>query len=341
MKKTVALLLLLALITEGLSSCAKTDKYTRSFLLMDTVITLTLYTDDASLASRELEACQSLLEELDALWSRHRAGSDISRINHAADACNGLDARTVSLLKQALEISAATNGCFDITLAPVSDLWESCEKENRLPTQLELFSALMRTGTSHLSVSSDGSVEKLVGMQLDLGAIAKGEAVSLLLEYLRTTELSGGLISFGSNVAVFGEKPSGEPFRISLRDPKNKDATVGTLTLRGGQVLSVSGDYERYVTIQEQKYHHILDPDTGKPAATGLASVSVIASDGALADALSTALFVMGEAEAQRFYQSHAYEFEAIFISSNGDISTTAGLENIFVPTEAQHSHQH
>lgn len=341
MKKTVALLLFLALLIGCLFSCAKTDKYTRSFLLMDTVITLTLYTDDAALASQELDTCQSLLEELDALWSRHREGSDISRINHSANGCGGLDARTVGLLTQALEISAATNGCFDITLAPITDLWERCEKENRLPSQLELFSVLARTGSKNLSVSSDGSAQKTVGMHLDLGGIAKGAAVSLLLEHLRTTELSGGLISFGSNVAVFGEKPSGEPFRISLRDPKNKDATVGTLTLSDGQVLSVSGDYERYVTIQGQNYHHILDPSTARPADTGLASVSVIASDGALADALSTALFVMGEEEAQRFYQSHVYEFEAIFITSDGEISTTAGLGDLFVPAEAQHAHLH
>lgn len=341
MKKTVALLLFFALLACFLPSCAKTDKYTRSFLLMDTMITVTLYSDDASLASRELEACEALLGELDTLWSRFSRSGDIEKINSSPQGCGELDARTVALLEQALTISKATDGCFDITLAPISDLWQTCASEERLPTQFELIAARSRTGSHNLSISSDGSIQKPIGMQLDLGGIAKGAAISLLLEHLKATELKGGLVTFGSNVATFGEKPNGEPFRISLRDPKNKNGTVGALTLRSDQVLSVSGDYERYVTIHDVKYHHILDPSTGYPADAGLASVSVIASDGALADALSTALFVMGKDEALRFYQSHVYEFEAIFISSNGEISTTGGLGDRFTPQDSHAGHQH
>ena len=101
-----------------------------------------------------------------------------------------------------------------------------------------------------------------------------------------------------------------------------------------GTVLSVSGDYERYVTIQGKRYHHILDPANGYPADTGLASVAVLAKDGALADALSTALLVMGEDAAMALYESGVLEFEAIFADAAGGVRYTDGLDGIFVMEE-------
>jgi thiamine biosynthesis lipoprotein len=105
---------------------------------------------------------------------------------------------------------------------------------------------------------------------------------------------------------------------------------VGTLTLRGGEVLSVSGDYERFVTVDGRPYHHILDPATGYPADTGLSSVAVIARDGALADALSTALFVMGAEAAIALYHSGVYAFEAVLVGSDGALTLTDGAAAVF-----------
>ena len=152
-----------------------------------------------------------------------------------------------------------------------------------------------------------------------------------MLAYLTSLQLRGGLITFGSNVTVFGSKSDGQAFRIGLRDPQNANASVGTLLLPDRQVLSVSGDYERFVTVQGEKYHHILDPQSGYPADTGLSSVAVIAADGVLADALSTALFVMGKDRALEFYRADLYEFEAILIDSNGTLTVTDGLSDIFI----------
>ena len=137
---------------------------------------------------------------------------------------------------------------------------------------------------------------------------------------------TGGLVSFGSNVAVFGEKPDHSPFRVALRDPKNPKGTVGVLTLSPGQVLSVSGDYERYVEIDGQRYHHLLDPKTGYPFDRGLSSVAVVTENGALADALSTALFGMGKEKAMAFYESGVFSFEALLIGSDGSMTATAGM---------------
>lgn len=322
MKKIVVLFLLCGVMT-SLLSCARVTSHSRSFFVMDTVVTVTLYSSDEKAAEAALTAARAHLEELDALWSRHRQDSEIFRVNASATGCDGLDARTVSLLKKAQAIHHATDGCFDITLAPVSDLWNSCASIDRLPTDSELTEALLCTGGDRFTVS-DTSITKPDGMALDLGGIGKGEAISSLIARLRCESISGGLVSFGSNVAVFGSKPDGAPFRIALRDPKQTDSTVGKLILPTNAVLSVSGDYERFVTINGERYHHILDPADGRPAQSGLSSVAVVCRDGGLADALSTALLVMGLDRALAFYDSGIYEFEAIFITSDGQIRKTS-----------------
>ena len=326
MKKTLALVLSLLLLFTALPSCRKKESFISSFLFMDTVITVTLYTTDEPLADRTMAQCKQRLSELEQLWSRHIAGSDISRLNNSDAGISDLDPRTVSLLLQAQEISANTGGAFDITLAPLSDLWQICGEEDRLPTNAELSALLALTGTARLSVTGT-SATKPTGMQLDLGGIGKGAAISQLLALVSESGVTGGLISFGSNVAAFGSKPDGSPFRVALRDPKDANGTVGTLNLPAGSILSVSGDYERYVTINGENYHHILDPKTGIPAASGLSSATVICTNGALADALSTALLVMGLDAALALQASNIYSFEAILITSNGEIFTTPGLE--------------
>lgn len=330
MKRVFFCLPALALILLSLPSCTGGQKHTASFFLMDTVVTVTLYTKDDDLAQKELAECEALLGELDALWSRHIPESDIARLNASSNGIPELDPRTVNLLRQAQEIAASTGGAFDVTLAPLSDLWQTCGTENRMPTEEELTALLALTGTDCLEFTETG-VRKPEGMHLDLGAIAKGAAISVLAETLSASGIPGGLISFGSNVAVFGSKPDGSPYRIALRDPKDANGTVGTLTLPAGSVLSVSGDYERYVTINGKPYHHILNPATGYPASSGLSSVSVVCTDGALADALSTALLVMGYDGAMAYYANGDYTFEAIFVTSDREVLTTPGMTD-FIP---------
>jgi len=126
---------------------------------------------------------------------------------------------------------------------------------------------------------------------------------------------------------VVGKKPDGNAFRVAVKNPIDGNDYAKVLDMSSGEVLSVSGDYERYFTIGGEKYHHIIDPETGYPANSGLCSVAVICVDGALADALSTGLFVMGEERARALYASEVFDFEAIFITSDGVVSTTDGLK--------------
>lgn len=325
------LLLCTVLLCAPLCSCARESESTETFFFMDTLITVTLYTEEQS-AKPIFTQARKILAELDALWSRAQEGSDTWRINQASKEGVFVDERTKDLLSKAMEVSSATGGAFDITVAPLVELWQKSEKNNRLPAAAELTDALSLVGEGKITLKDSLVLKECKGAAIDLGGIGKGAAISHLLSYLESCDIAGGLVSFGSNVAVFGKKSNGRDFRIALRNPIGASPYAGTLTMQQGEVLSVSGDYERYYTVDGERYHHILDPQTGYPSRTGLCSVAVICADGALADALSTALFVMGEEEARAFYRSHTYEFEAIFISDEGEVRVTEGLKDRFAP---------
>lgn len=309
-------------------SCKSAEESTSSFFLMDTQITVTLYCS-RSTAKPIFRQCRALLSELDSLWAKEVEGSDIDRLNRSDTGIDDADGRTTELIRKALQVAAATDGAFDPTVAPLTELWRAAGSANRLPTDAELQEARKKVSYQRLSVPGDSVIRKDdPALTVDLGGIGKGAAISILRDYLQTTGISGGLISFGSNVAVFGKKPDDSPFRIALRDPARESGIAGALRLSSDVVLSVSGDYERYVTIDGKRYHHLYDPSTGYPAETGLCSVAVLTADGALADALSTALFVMGEEKALAYYAEHSGEpFEAIFLRHDGTVRVTKGLE--------------
>lgn len=321
-KRMTCCILALFFLLLCLPACRREKKHTDDFFCMGTPVSVTLYGTDAAVETG-FAAARNTLGELDRLWSRTIEGSDISRLNRSETGIPDADARTAALVEQAIRLSEITGGCFDVTLAPLSALWQTCGEEDRLPTDAELAECLALAGSDRLRINGT-VIEKPEGVQVDLGGIAKGAAVSILIGQLKETEgLSGGLVSMGSCVAGFGEKPDGSPFRVSIRDPKKQGQTIGILSPEAGQVLSVSGDYERFVTIGEKNYHHILDPKTGYPTQNGLSSVAVVTSDGATADALSTALMVMGEEVALAFYRSGEIPFEAVLIRSDGSVCFT------------------
>ena len=163
--------------------------------------------------------------------------------------------------------------------------------------------------------------------------MGKGAAADLLAQRLRDDPaLDWAVLSLGGNVALIGEKPDG-PFRVGMRDPGNPADNLGVLLLDGGFV-SVSGSYERYFEEGGIRYHHIFDGRTGYPAESGLLSAAVIADNGTLADALSTACFVMGAERTLALYEDGTFSFEAVLVREDGSVTLTPGLEDRFEARE-------
>lgn len=326
MKRMLTLLALLACLL--LSACGPSNTPKEQiFWHMDTAVTVRLYGDTAAV-QYALDQCDGILSDVDQLLSATRTDSPVSRFNASDDGSEiDMPDQTLSLVALALDLSRATSGAFDITTAPLTALWQECEQSNVLPSPERLAAMLALVGSEHLNLDTNTLTKNHPAVKIDLGGIGKGHAMDALLDMLFHTDgLTGGIVSMGSNVAVFGNKPDASPWNIALRDPNNATRAVGYLHLTEGQILSVSGDYERYFTIGGQHYSHILDPTTGYPPTGGLRSVAVLCDSGATADALSTAFMVMGEDAARALYESGTLDFEAVFVYDDR-VSMTEGIK--------------
>ena len=161
---------------------------------------------------------------------------------------------------------------------------------------------------------------------MDFGGIAKGYASERVMERYRECDITSGMVSLGGNVQVLGEKPDGSAWRVGIQDPEGtRGEQVAVLEVTDCAVVT-SGGYERYFEEDGNTYIHILDPVTGYPAERDLASVTVISEDGTLADALSTALYIMGFDDAVSYWRAHEGEFETVLITDQGTIFVTEGI---------------
>ena len=233
-------------------------------------------------------------------------------------------------------IGALSGGAFDPTVAPVMDAWDFTGDAPRVPSDEELSALLAHVGLEKLSV--DGNTIALSdGAQLDLGGIAKGYAGDAVRTVLAEFGVTSAVIDLGGDVGLLGAKPDGSDWRVAVKDPADPSKFLGVLTAADTFVVT-SGIYERGFEENGVRYHHIIDPKTGKPAESGLVSVTVMCGDGAWADALSTACFVLGEAGSLALRDTLAAEknlrIELILVTDDGHVRYTAGLAERFEPSE-------
>ncbi|MFR6694090.1 MAG: FAD:protein FMN transferase [Dysosmobacter sp.] len=248
--------------------------------------------------------------------------------------------------RRAQEYRDATNGAFDITIAPIMDAWGFTGDQFRVPEQSELNDAVESMSTAMRSRCSGGrrpdSVTLGEGQAIDLGGIAKGYTSDWVEADLPwPTSIESGKISLGGNVFVLGTKPDGSDWRVGIKDPRNESGLAAILSLRDAYAIT-SGGYERYFEENGKTYHHIIDPATGYPADSGLLSVTVVADangpdqewvqpgNGTMCDAFSTALFVMGEEQALDFWRNGGYDFDLVLVTEDGRVVITAGLADRF-----------
>jgi len=302
-----------------LSSCGKTQSAAESRRLvyaMDTAVTLTACGDNAEAA---LEAAEAEINRLDRLLSRGNEKSEIYSLNSRGT----VGGETASLIETAKTISEKTDGAFDITIAPVMDLWGFFGHNCRVPTDGEIKAEIAYVGYENIE-TKNGSVRLKNGAAVDLGGIAKGYASDCAAKIFRDSTITSGLISFGSALWAMGKKPDGSAWKIGIANPIDTSENIATLELTD-KCIATSGSYEQAFEENGRTYHHIIDPKTGYPVESGLASVSIIAENGAYADGLSTAVFVMGLEEAIDFWRAER-NFEMVLITDEGALYATKGI---------------
>ena len=340
MKRQLAALLL-TIFALSLTACGETaaESETRTVYAMDTVMNLTVYGENAAAA---LESAEKELHTLDeAVLSRTAEGSELYALNtsNGETVEYGADDILPALIETALTISDATDGAFDPTLAPVLDAWGFAKDERRVPSADELKELLSHTGCGKVALekTADGwTVTLLDGAQLDLGGIAKGYAADLLRARLEKEGVTSATLDLGGDVFVMGRKTDGSDWRIAVKDPADTESYLGVVSA-ADKFIVTSGVYERYFEENGVRYHHILDPKTGCPAESGLVSVTVLCGNGAWADALSTACFVLGPVGALALRDDLAdqgTDFELILATDDGRVLYTDGLADAFTPND-------
>ena len=284
--------------------------------LFDTIIQIRIY--DAS-SSDALEACKTACETYENLLSRTVEGSDIYRLNHANGAPTELSDETISLLKLALKYCELSNGDFDITLAPLSDLWDFQNNSGVLPDSTDITEAVSHVGYQNIHIS--GNTVQLLDSQaeIDLGGIAKGYIADQLKTILKEYHVEHALIDLGGNILGLGGKPDGTSFRIGIQKPFSSSGEAMTYVEIKNQSVVSSGVYQRYFKIDDTIYHHILNPQTGYPYQNHLFGVSILADSSADADALSTTCFALGVEEGMKLINSLDYA-EAVFITDQCEL---------------------
>lgn len=288
----------------------------RQTILFDTIIQIRIYDTDADAI---LDGCIEKCNYYENLFSRTKTSSDIFRINQANGTPVEVDSETIALLNKALSYCELSGGAFDITLAPVSDLWDFQNNAGTLPDPEQMQETLPSVGYKNIHISGNTVQIMDPDTKIDLGAIAKGYIADQLKLYLKENGIEHAIIDLGGNILTLGGKPDGSEFTIAIQKPFDAQGTPITTVKTADSSIVTSGIYQRYVEIDGKIYHHILNPKTGYPYDNSLYSVTVISDSSTEADALSTTCFSLGLKDGLALINSLDHT-EAIFITDSYEL---------------------
>lgn len=320
--------LLFLLCIAMLTACQNSDenkKVSKDIFAMDTYMTVTAYGKNAE---NGVNKAVDEINRLETVLGAEKQESDIYKLNETGSGTLSTD--TKNIVSKALEINKTTNGAFDISIYPLMVKWGFTTQKYNVPSKNEISKLLKDVDSSKIIFDEkSGNIKLKENMKIDLGGIAKGYTSSRVMQIFKECGVTSGLVSLGGNVQALGTKTDGTAWQIAIENPDKSSDYIGVVSVKDKAVIT-SGGYERYFEKNGKTYHHILDPETGYPAESGLKSVTIVSDDGTLADALSTSLFVMGKEKALDYWREHKNEFDTVLVEDNGDITITGGLEKIF-----------
>lgn len=330
-----AVVLVVFLSSRGSGTGEARDTYhSPTVFAMDTTLDITIQGRTARQAKADAAAAIALARKIESHSSRFAAESDVSRINASAGASPvKVHDDTLYLVWKSIEYGKVMGGGFDITVAPIVDLWGFYDQKYRIPSQAEIDSVLPLVDYSKIVADQAAGTIFLPekGMQIDLGGVAKGYAVQQMYRLLQQRGVNSALINFGGSVGALGRRSDGKQWVIGVKHPRGEGgALVGELRAEN-TFVNTSGDYERYFIKGGKRYYHIFDPATGYQP-SGVISTTVVGPDAMVADILSKAPFVMGLRKGLDFIKSQP-GFEALAIDETGKVFYTPDMKNKYVIT--------
>ncbi len=296
---------------------------------MGTQFNVKYFESGDSRATKEIQqGVQQQLAEVNRLMSTYQPESDVSRFNRAEIAqWFSVSKATAEVVAQANEISRQTEGAFDVTVASLVDLWGfgPTYRDAEIPSAQMIEQELMRVGYQALEVRVDPpALRKHTSLTLDLSAIAKGYAVDQVADFLDEAGVDSYMVEVGGEIRARGLKPGQEPWRIAIESPVPGQRSVQRVLDLMDKAVATSGDYRNYFEKEGERYSHTIDPMTGRPITHQLASVTVLAETSAKADALATALNVMGEERALAFANRYQLPVLLIVKQNTGFVEKTS-----------------
>ena len=321
--------LLFSMILFLLTSCSN-GVFSKDYWMMDTYCTVTLYGNNSAetekLVSDTLKKCENtlLLKDNSKSFFADSENCNISIQNDIYE-----------MLEICLKVSELSDGKFDITIAPLTELWDI---QNRTvpPTEDEIADAKSLIGYENIELTSETLILKKQGSGIDIGAVGKGFAGDKTAATLKENGIDSGILNLGGNVTVFGENPNRSDgyFVIGIKDPINNSTVYASVKVKDTNVVTAGG-YERCFEYDGKIYHHIIDPETGYPADSDIKSSTVICSNGVIADALATTLYVCGTEKGLEILDELRPDYPdiaALLYTNNGDI-ITYNIENYSLTT--------
>ncbi|MBW7573216.1 FAD:protein FMN transferase [Caproiciproducens faecalis] len=274
-----------------------------------------------------IEKAIDRVTEIDNRMSAFKTESDLSKLSrNSGERFQNIHKDTFQLIRKAVEFSDLSNGAFDITIRPLVELWGINKKGSFVPSEIEIQEALRLVDYQDIQLDSESlsAALKNQGQALDLGGIAKGYAADEVKRILVENGIQSAMVNLGGNVITIGSRPDGQPWQVGIQNPIAPTGNyLGVLSITDKTVVT-SGSNERFFIKDGIHYHHILDPRTGKPVQNSLLSVTAVCTCSTDADALTTALFILGPEKSMPLLQK--FRAEAIFVTDDLTVTVTNGL---------------
>ncbi len=319
-----ALIIFILFTCFGCNAAMHSGPLSKTGFYFNTVITITIY---GSTNESLLEDCFRIADKYEKLFSATLPESEISQINQAKGAPVTVSDETVSLLKKGLSYCELSQGGFDITIGALTSLWDFSGNDGYIPGTDAIAAAVSTIDYRAVSISGNEVTLKNPDTRIDLGAIAKGYIADQIKAYLNGQKITAGTVNLGGNVLCIGPKPDGSNYRIGIQMPFEEQGSVAAVVDVADQTVVSSGVYERYITVNDKRYHHILNPATGYPYENGLLGVTIICPDSVDGDGLSTSCFSLGLKDGMALIESLP-DTEAVFITDDYQFHCSSGIGN-------------
>lgn len=297
----------------------KDDTVARTQIALGTIIEIQVRGLPQGEADVAINAAFAELRRVDTLFSTYKTESPVWRLNHGRDTLVDIPAEVYALLLRCDSITRSSGGAFDVAVEPLVHAWGFDGDTPAMPSEEDLSAALARSGWRHVSLSEENRIRKSPDAAVNFGAIAKGYAVDRAVAVLRARGAGEALVNAGGEI-----RATGGSWQVGIQHPRSPSELIAVVDLYG-RAIATSGDYEQYFEREGKRYHHIFDPATGRPA-TRCQSVSIIADDDMTADALATAVFVMGTERGMEFLKQYP-DIEALIVDDRGALHSTPGFD--------------